>query len=171
MKTRIGTPLATVVLTVLVSAGCETASGQTDSDLLGGWVVSSWEAPAGQRGPTPQRGLFLFTESGHYSMMFVIGGARDAVSPNASDADLAAAYNPFVANSGRYSVSGDEITYEAFVAKDPAYMSQFEPTGGAGNAQTITFNVEDGTLTLEFASGDGPMQGSTATLRRPGEGE
>ncbi len=52
-------------------------------------------------------------------------------------------------------------------------MSRFagDPeTGGEGNAQTITFSIDDGTLTLSFGEG-GPMQGATATLRRPGTGE
>ena len=146
------------------------AAAQANSDLLGGWVITNWEAPDGQAGPTPQRGLFLFTESGHYSMLFVIGEARSALGANASDADVVAAYSPFVANSGRYTVAGGEITYEAFVAKDPAYMSQFEPTGGEGNAQTMTFSVDDDTLTLSFGAEGGPMQGATATLVRPGGG-
>ncbi len=146
------------------------AEAQTNPDLHGGWVISGWEAAPGQTGPTPQSGLFLFTASGHYSMMFVIGDAREALAENPSDADIAAAYNPFVANSGRYSVSGDVITYEAYMAKDPAYMSRFAPTGGEGNAQTITFSVDDGTLTFRFGAG-GPMEGATATLRRPGSGE
>jgi hypothetical protein len=103
-------------------------------------------------------------------MMFVIGEVREALGDNPSDADVAAAANPFVANSGRYTVSGNEITYEAAIAKDPEYMSQFEPTGGEGNPQTMTFSFEDGTMTLTFGDG-GPMQGATATLRKPGDGE
>ncbi len=146
-----------------------TTEAQTNSDLLGGWVIDSWTAPGGQTGLVPESGLFLFTESGQYSMMYVIGDAREALGANPTDAGIAAAYNPFVANSGRYSVSGSEVTYEAFVAKDPAYMSEFGPTGGEGNAQTMTFNIDDGILTLSFGEG-GPMQGATATLRRPGGG-
>lgn len=140
---------------------------QADSDLHGGWIIADWEGPGEQ---TPRRGLFIFTESGHYSIMYVIGDAREPLGENPSDAEIAAAYNPLVANSGRYSVSGNVITYEAFMAKDPAYMSQFVATGGEGNAQTMTFSLDDGVLTLIFGEG-GPMQGSKATLRRPGSGE
>ena len=93
--------------------------------------------------------------------------ADDPLGADPSNGAIAAAYGPFVANSGRYSVSGDEITYEAFVAKDPAYMAGFEPTGGEGNAQTMRFSIDGGALTLRFGEG-GPMQGATATLRRPG---
>lgn len=154
---------------VVASAMWSPAAAQMNSELLGGWVIADWNAPEGQAGPVPQRGLFMFTESGHYSMMFVIGDARAALPQDPSDAEFAAAYQPFVANSGRYSVSGDVITYEAFVAKDPAYMSRFASAGGEGNAQTMTFSVDEGRLTLRFGDG-GPMQQATAILRRPGTG-
>ena len=49
-------------------------------------------------------------------------------------------------------------------------MSRFSPAGGEGNAQTMMFSIDDGTLMLTFGEG-GPMQGATATLRRPGAGE
>ena len=49
-------------------------------------------------------------------------------------------------------------------------MARFAPTGGEGNAQTIMFDIADGVLTLSFGEG-GPVQGSTAMLRRPGGGE
>ena len=143
------------------------AQAQSASELHGGWVIQDWQAPEGQTGATPQRGLFMFTESGHYSIMYIVGDAREPLGANPTDEAIAAAYGPFVANSGRYSVSGNVITYEAFVAKDPAYMAGFEPTGGDGNAQTMTFGIEDGTLTLSFGEG-GPMGGATATMRRPG---
>ncbi len=151
----------------IVLASPLAVQAQSASELHGGWTIRDWQAPEGQTGPTPQRGLFLFTESGQYSIMYVIGDDREPVGAAPTDAEIAAAYGPFIANSGRYAVSGDEITYEAFVAKDPAYMANFEPTGGEGNAQTMIFSIEDGTLTLSFGEG-GPMGGATATLRRPG---
>ena len=161
---------STLLLGIAISGHWAAAEAQTNSDLHGAWVISGWEAADGQTGPTPQRGLFLFTASGHYNMMYVIGETREELGANPSDADLAAAYGPFIANAGRYVVAGNEITYEAFVAKDPAYMSQFEPTGGEGNAQTMTFSIDGSTMTLSFGDG-GPMQGATATLRRPGAAE
>lgn len=154
--------LAFAVLPAAVAA-------QSASDIHGGWVIAEWQGPEGQEGPVPGRGLFLFTETGHYSIMFVIGEGREAVPADPSDADLAAAYGPFVANSGRYTVEGNTVTYEAFVAKDPAYMSRFAPTGGEGNEQSFTYRMEDGALILTFGDG-GPMNQSVATLRRPGGG-
>ena len=143
MKTR-SSFLAATILFVALALTPALASAQSNADLHGGWVVAEWNWPAGADAPDVSRGLFVFTETGHYSMMYVIGGARDALGADPSDADVAAAYGPFVANSGRYSVSGNVITYEAFVAKDPAYMSQFAPTGGEGNEQTISFSFDDG---------------------------
>jgi len=163
------TPLA-LTFAMLCAYSAAPAAAQAGSDLHGGWVISGWQAPEGQEGPVPQRGLFMFTESGHYSMMYVVGEPRAPLDEEPTDADIAAAYNPFIANSGRYSVSGNEVTYEAFMAKDPAYMSRFEGTGGSGNAQSFTYSLDGGILTLRFDD-NGPMQGSTATLRRPGTGE
>jgi hypothetical protein len=163
---------ATLVLLLgLFPAGFSSpAHAQSSSELYGGWIITAWESPDVQDDSTARRGLFVFAESGQYSIMYVIGDAREPLGQNPSDADIAAAYNPFVANSGRYSISGDVITYEAFMAKDPAYMSRFSGTGGEGNAQTMSFSIDDGVLTLRFGEG-GPMGGATATLRRPGSGE
>lgn len=168
MKLNLRILSSLLLLTLAAAVPWTTAEAQPPAELLGGWVIESWEAPAGQTGPNPQRGLFVFTASGHYSIMFVVGDAREPVGPDPSDANLAAAYGPFVANSGRYSVAGNQITYEAFVAKDPAYMSRFAPTGGEGNAQTIDFSFDSDRLVLRFGEG-GPMNQATATLRRPGE--
>lgn len=160
----------TLLLGVFLGGKPGGLEAQSGSDLHGGWIIADWEWAGGQEGATPRRGLFLFTESGHYSIMFVLGEARTALGDNATEANIAAAYTPFVANSGRYSVSGNTIMYEAFVAKDPAYMAGFAPTGGDGNEQSMTFSVDDGTLTLTFGEG-GPMENAVATLRRPGGGD
>lgn len=162
------TAAATLVLLFTVLAPWS-ATAQTNSDLHGGWIIAEWQAAEGQTGPVPERGLFVFTATGYYSMMYVIGENREALPASPSEADIAAAYGPFVANSGRYMVDGNQINYEAFVAKDPAYMLRFEPTGGEGNMQSFGFSIDDGVLTLEFGDG-GPMQGAKATLRRPGSG-
>jgi hypothetical protein len=170
---KIGTRRCATALLLGLALGVRPGAveAQAPADLLGGWIIAGWEWPAAAPADAavPQRGLFLFAESGQYSMMFVIGEPRPALPDNPTDADVAAAYGPFVANSGRYTVSGNTITYEAFVAKDPAYMARFAPIGGEGNEQTMTFEISDGTLTLHFGEG-GPMGGATATLRRPGTG-
>ena len=100
-------------------------------------------------------------------------GQADSSDPNqeASEAQLAEAYMGFIANSGRYTATDDMITYEAYITRDPGYMSRFEPMGGEGNARSLKYVLnEDGTLTLEFVAEDEYGAGVVATLRRPGTG-
>ena len=115
----------------------------------------------------------MFTESGHYSIMYVTGneprpqlsGAQPLGTP--TDAEKVVAYDNFIANSGRYSVDGDEIIIEAFMAKNPNYMAAFSAQDRT-NAATMTFSIEDGTLTLRRTSGFGGWGvGGSVTLRRP----
>ncbi len=113
----------------------------------------------------------MFTASGQYSIMYVLGDQPRAEwsGETPTYADKVRAYDSFVANSGPYSVDGNQITYEAAMAKSPNYMAAFTPqTAGpeGGNASTVTFSVEGGVLTLRFPSGN--AEGATATFRRPG---
>jgi len=52
------------------------------------------------------------------------------------------------------------------MAKNPNYMAAFSAQERT-NAQTMTFSIEDGTLTLRPTSGNGV--GGSVTLRRPGQ--
>ena len=167
---------AFLVLSGIAVGGCNQPAAEMATDenmsLYGGWIVSEWMMPESAVLAMPaERGLFLFTQSGHYSMMWVPSTDRSLLptpSSEATDAQLAEAYMSFVANSGRYTVTGDMITYEASFARDPEYMSRFEPLGGEGNARSMSYTLnEDGTLTLEFVSGDEYSSGVRATLRRP----
>jgi len=156
------TPLA--LLGIALAGSPDTAQAQGSPELAGAWIVTSWTSPDGEVNSQPQRGLFLFTESGNYSIMYVPGSEpRAELSQSSTDADRLAAFNAFTANSGRYRVEGNVITYEAFVAKNPSYMAGFMTD--EGNAVTMTYAIEDGILTLEWTSGNGA--GRKATLRRP----
>jgi hypothetical protein len=106
----------------------------------------------------------MFTESGGYSMMYVnTEEERAGYDPEtATDAEKVAAYDSFVANSGRYRVDGNSLTYEAFMAKYPNYMAAFG--GDDSNGVTLEFAIADEILTLTWPNGRG------ATLRRPGGG-
>ena len=137
------------------------AQAQSYDDLAGGWVVQSWTAPDGEVVDDPQPGLFLFTAQGQYSMMYVPGTEpRADLAEEATDADVAQAFSTIIANSGRYRLNGDEIAYEAFVAKSPNYMADWDAEN-AGNLQTLKMSITDGFLTLEWPTG------RKATLRRP----
>jgi len=167
-----------VVASVLIVTGCAQPAAEMSVDensgLYGGWVVSDWVMPDHEVAVMPaEHGLFLFAASGHYSMMWVPTADRPALPDEPSDAEIASAYNTFVANSGRYTVDENVITYEAYMGRDPAYMGRFEPMGGEGNARSMIYTLnEDGTLTLEFLpTADSELYrsvtGVVATLRRP----
>ena len=40
------------------------------------------------------------------------------------------AYDSFIANTGRYEVDGDQLTFRAFVAKFPPYMAAWPDNAG-----------------------------------------
>jgi hypothetical protein len=42
-----------------------------------------------------------------------------------TDAETLTAYGSIIANSGRYTVDGNQLMYEAYVAKNPAYMADW----------------------------------------------
>ena len=137
-------------------------AAQSDTGLEGGWVVTSWTSPDGEINAEPPRGLFVFTNTGHYSIVYV-SEERSEVGPNATDADRSASYQGFTANSGRYRAMGGQLTYEAFVAKDPGYMAEFGDD--AVNGVTVTYSINaDGILTMRW--NDGRMAGGSVTLRR-----
>ena len=135
---------ATVVTLSLLALPLQ---AQSYEDLAGGWVVRSWTLPSGDVVDSPQPGLFLFTATGQYSITYVQGmEPRPDLPDDATDEQMGAAYRPFTSNAGRYRVDGDQLTYEAFVAKHPNYMADWDPDTG-GNAQTVTMSMDDGTLT------------------------
>ena len=160
--------LSFLLLTALTGAW-NNAEAQGSSELAGGWIVTSWTAPDGTVNSEPQRGLFLFTETGQYSMMYALG---DEPRPRyegetQTDAETLTAYGSFVANSGRYTVDGNQFMYEAYVAKDPNYMGDWNAEE-AGNAVNVTFSINEGILTLEWT--DGRSAGQKAAFRRPSQG-
>jgi Lipocalin-like domain len=157
--------LTSLVLLAAVSGITSTAIAQGSSELAGGWIVTSWISEDGEINSEPQRGLYIFTESGNYSIMLVNGDEERAQYEEIfepTDAEKLGAYDSFIANSGRYRVNGDSLTYEAYMAKNPNYMAGFGPD--AANGTTVGFTIADGILTLTESNGSG------ATLRRPGGG-
>jgi hypothetical protein len=111
---------------------------------------------AGEVNSEPQPGLFVFTET-HYSMMFVASAEERLrfAGDSATDAELLAAYRSIVANSGRYELNGDQISYRAYVAKNPNYMGDWPE-----NENTVTVGIAGDTLTWTW------QNGSEMTLRK-----
>jgi len=150
---------------LVLGAAASAAEAQAPEDLAGAWIVTSWTSPDGDVTSEPQRGLFMFTASGAYSIMYVAGDEPRAQYSGESQTDdeVLAAYGSFIANSGRYTVEGNQITFEAYMAKDPNYMAGFGTE--EGNGITVEFGIEDGILTIHWV--DGFSEGATATFRRP----
>ena len=163
------TVTASLILLTALSGVWQAAEAQGSSELEGGWIVTSWTTAEGEVNAQPQRGLFVFAPSGQYSIMYVLGAeARPRYSGETqTDAEILSAYGSLVANAGRYTVDGNRLTYEAFVAKDPNYMADWN-VDEPGNLVNVTFSIADGILTLEWI--DGFSAGTKATLRRPGQG-
>jgi hypothetical protein len=148
-------PVAAVALIVAGLCVATDLSAQEESGIQGAWVFTDAD---GQ-----QRGLLIFTES-NYSMMFVRGASPRATYPEGrmmTDAETLLAYRSITANSGRYSLDGDQLTVEAYMANDPNYMA-----GWPGNAET--FEVQISGDTMLWKPGGLIGLGETVTLRRVG---
>lgn len=158
------------IAAVLVAAGAWRAAGPQAAALRGAWVATGWQIN-GTPVATPQRGLLVFTGS-HYSMMFVPGvDARPGYDGESlTDAEKLAAYDSFVANSGRYRVSGDTLVTSAYMAKDPNYMNAWArgcSTGPCPNDVALTFRVAGDTLWVSWpASFGGSGNQRTGEFRR-----
>jgi hypothetical protein len=145
------------LLGVWAFPGSAQAQEQT---IIGAWITTAWE---GQEAD-PQPGMLIFTET-HYSMMFVPAGMirEEYTGEEMTDAEMLAAFQTLVANSGRYTRSGDEITTEAYVALNPNYMARW-----GENQLTYTFQIEGDLLHLTwpagFARADAPP--FTGTFRK-----
>ena len=152
---------AMLVILATVSAAWRAAPAQ-DVSVEGAWVLSSTADSAGTVNESPPPGLFVFTGT-HYSMMFAIGDGPRAQYPGESqtDEERLAAYGTFVANTGRYQVVGDQLTFRAYVAKDPNYMADWPD-----NANTATVHLDGDTLQWTWGGDFAPGAKQVFTFRR-----
>ncbi len=152
--------LGVLAILATVTIAWRIHSPATSSALQGAWVVTSWEVD-GEAMSEPQPGLILFTGT-HYSMMYVNQAEprERYAGEEMTDAEMVKAYGTLTANSGRYEVSGNELTTRAYVAKDPNYMGDWPD-----NAYTYTFRIEDETLHLNWPS-DWPPGAWRGTFRK-----
>ena len=125
---------AVAVLSFAVAVGPQPAAAQAAGGLEGTWIFTDAE---GQ-----QRGLFIFTGT-DYSQMWVRADQPRSVLPeNPTMEQRLASVSEITANSGRYTLEGDQLTYEAYMANSAAYMA-----GWPDNDRTVTVKVEGDTLT------------------------
>jgi hypothetical protein len=141
-----------LLLALTLFAGIAHAQS-TATPLTGTWRVTEvvLTGPDAATHSNPQPGLYLFTGK-HYSYVQVRGDQpRPDLSDKPTDAELLAAYNPVIANSGTYEVSGTTLITHPIVAKNPNAMH-------AGNSLNSTFKLEGKTLVLtQVSTQSGPV--------------
>ena len=151
MKVLTTVPVAFAALAAILITACERGerSEHPGSPLEGAWSVATITVigPNSAASTTVQPSLFLFREK-HYSMMRVTGNQPRtlAATDSAKDAEVIAAYNSFVANTGTYEVADSTITIHPIVARSPNYM--------AGGYDKYHFRVSGDTLWLSNTGAD-----------------
>ena len=131
--------LITGAIVAMVTVGWIANPGVQELDLVGTWLVTSDDE-------SHQRGALIFNDAS-YSMMLVNGDEPRAQwgDQAPTDADMLAAFRSITANSGRYTLEGDQLTWEAYMANNPNYMA-----GWPDNDATTTVSIDDGILTATF---------------------
>ena len=157
MKTLVKVCLCTVGLAVIAAAQAKPASQPA---FEGTWKVAEVHPSGPNASPnmSPQPGLYIFTKK-HYSTMTVTGASPrpDLPQQNVTDAQRAATWGPFTANSGTYEIKGSTVTTHALVAKNPGVMS-------ASSFTTYEFKFEGNALWLtNKANNTGPIANPTRT--------
>ncbi len=129
MKTSVRVVACLLSLSVLATV--PSVMAQADK-LIGVWKVTEVKYPQtdymdAQTVVDPQSRLWIFTKK-HYSQMEVTGDKPRADLPKEpTDAQIAAAYRQFLANSGTYEVKGSTITRLPIVAKGPNLTNSPRP--------------------------------------------
>jgi hypothetical protein len=127
---------SSLVLGVVAMAMLTTVftAAQTAS-LKGAWRVVEVTGADGKANAKPEPGLYIFTDR-HYSIIRVTA-ARTAYPEKPTDKDKVAAFDPFIANSGTYQVTGTQLMTQPMVAKNPNAMA------GKGFASELRFEGTD----------------------------
>lgn len=126
---------------------------QQQSGLEGTWKTEEITLTQGPNAGTisdPQPSVFIFTKK-HYNIMYVRGTEprplldEEANRTSLTEAEVRATFEPFVANSGTYELSGSTITTHPQVALWPNFM-----TGGTA---VYDYRVEGDSLWLTYSNG------------------
>jgi hypothetical protein len=137
------TPTIVAGLALMATALVPLAASAQSSSIVGTWLVTSEDE-------SHQRGAMIFTGT-NYSIMLERAD-RPELGEEPTDADRLAAYTPFTANMGRYTMEGDQVTYEAYMAKNPNYQA-----GWPENARTVTVSVDGDMMTWTSPNGGSLM--------------
>jgi Lipocalin-like domain len=98
-------------------------------ELVGTWklVSASSITPKGERNETPYGfcpvGLLTYTMDGRITSLISYGG-RKPLSVGANSEEQAEAFNTFLAYTGRYSLSGDQVTHHIEISSIQNYVGK-----------------------------------------------
>jgi hypothetical protein len=115
------------------SASSAGVSGHTDDKLVGVWklVSASSTASTGERSETPYGpspvGLLTYTEDGRVTVLISYGGRKPLSIGGAALAlqeEQAEAFKTFVAYTGRYALSGDQVTHHIEISSIQNYVGK-----------------------------------------------
>ncbi len=140
---------ALAIITCLALTACQQPSSQQtgdqaqtdDNPLAGAWRITAASVTSPDTSYTdtdPQPGLYLFLDR-HYSTLLVPGPERASFTDETTDAQMLAAYENFIANTGTYTVSDSTLTLQHIVTKFPNVMS---------GTLMYTYQIEGDTLRL-----------------------
>lgn len=147
--------LATVVaVAVAVSLTIIPASASVPlaDGIQGAWrsvEVTVTNAEGTNTNPITQANMTIYS-AGHYSSIRVTGQEnRELLPEEATDEQLLAAWRPFAANAGTYTLDGTTLTTRVMVAKSPNAMAESRENSSEvvieGNVMYQTFtNAENG---------------------------
>jgi hypothetical protein len=129
----------------------ETKQSPLSVGIRGVWKIAELASRAAGGGwevrATPYLSQYIFTVE-HYSYMYVLGPEprkKFSGDPNRpTDAEKAEAYSSLVAATGAYSLSGQALTLNALVHKNPNEM--------AGVRLTYTVDLDGNTLRMVIAN-------------------
>jgi lipocalin-like protein len=103
--------------------------GQMEGKLVGTWklVSASSTTSKGERNDIPYgidpAGFLTYTEEGRVTSLISYGG-RKPLSIAATNEEQAAAFNTFLAYTGRYSINGDKVTHHIEVSSIQNYVGK-----------------------------------------------
>lgn len=113
----------------------------TAQSPVGVWRLTHWKNSQGE-GDQTQPAYTAYFANGYYVVMWEASeGPRPNLPENPTPAQQHAAWQPFAAQFGTYTVSAGEVTYTQLVSKNPASMRP------GSNTYTRSFTIDGNTLT------------------------
>ena len=141
----------TRVMLVLVAVLLALPTLAVAQSIEGAWRLEEFES-ANLPSPAETPGLMILAD-GRYSRVFVRGREpRQPIGPDATPAEQLASWNPFIANSGTYTLEGSTLTLDIVVAKVAGVM---------GTSTTVEVEFDGDALLLT-----GDIEGATSSRQR-----